>query len=84
MKDEQCDKCAYYQEMVAQPKAIGGCHYNPPTAITVVTPNGPMAVGSAFPPTEGIGWCGRWEKGNLIKLSTKMPPEPTPFNPAIN
>ena len=83
MKDEQCDKCAYYEEMTGQPD-IGACHYNPPTAITAITPNGPLAAGSAFPPTAGTGWCGRWKKGNLIKLSTKLPPEPTPFPGSIN
>jgi len=78
MRKETCDGCVYFEE---SPIITNGglCHCNPPTVMLVVTKEGPRPGGSTFPPTLKTSWCGRWKKGNLIKVSNKMPPEPIPF-----
>ena len=75
---ERCENCKFFGDDGSTPNQ-GRCKRYPPTALILMTPNGPGEAG-IYPPTGYNNVCGEWVKGNLVKVAHKLPSEGVPPN----
>ena len=68
---QTCGTCAYWDENPGIPNG-GFCHADPPTVFITVTKNGPVPVASSHTFSLLSDWCGRWEKGNVVRVVSKI------------